>query len=433
MENLLDLLLSQPSTAQVDTVQQEGLRARNDELDRLRKELVASQKKIEDCEAMSIQQFSLFESQIASKTSKVDDLERQLAECQKNNAAIPEESDTHETQYTRELKAASEKLRAKVSAREEHIARLLSEKEAIVQENSLLQHQLSASEEENEALLAQIDSSDVLGAEHENSSLGAPPCEDNAFQNLRQTVDLKEAHIKTLKESLEAKIIIIENLQARAKQADITISALETTAVAVRKNRHIILEYDILSKVKHVRELDVEKILHLGAQEQWHSDIATILRSVPMPPQFIHVTILHMDADAGIRSVMAKVPIDKEFTIVALLDCLRKLDRNHGLYLTWPDTTKSSLMSRVLTHQPNDAAGFVEVCQQPDARVFFGHYEHFQRFFEKYKSAYLRDQVVSSNKRVGDLLEATEKRAAPSSTANAEVHTPNTPRHDHDV
>jgi capsule polysaccharide export protein KpsE/RkpR len=470
LDNLIDLQLSQPSPAQlIDSVQQERFRERNDEFDRLRIELAASHKKIFDCEAMSVQQLSLFEAEISRKTGRVEDLEQQLAECQRHNDATAKGPNIQDTQHVRGLEALREQLQTRISTQQGNIVRLLAEKEATMQENTLLQRQLSASAEENESLLAQIDSSDVFGADYGNSSLGAPPREDDpTCHDLCETIDRKEAYIKTLEEKLEVKHAVIGDLQARTKLADTTVSSLEATIVTdqatlkelrevtnqkdttiknlrtikdeitqrlrqIQENRHIELVYDVFDKIKHVRELDIEKIFQVGVQEQRHSDIATILGSMPVPPHFIHVTILDVDADAGVRSVMTKVPIDKEYTVKALLNCLRKPNRNYGLYLTWPDRTKSSVMSRVLTHQPNDATGFVEACQQQDARVFFGHYEHFSQFFEKYKAAYLRDQVISSNKRVGGSLEKTGKRAAPSLSAHADNLPPNTSSEDEEM
>lgn len=402
MQALQAALPNQSTRPTFQSVQQQGLRARNDEIERLRTELATSRRKISDYEAGALRQLTAFQNEMSSKTDRITYLERQLMTS--NNLSQPH-IHMETTLRTTSLGTENERLQHEVSSHQERIAQLVVEKEAMMEMNRSLQQSLDTTTDEKVALLAQLDSSDILGEDYGNSNLGAPSCEQDAHgQGSSEVEGQMIIHDQTLQDEIAAHIATIAELEVRLEANNITMQLLHD----IQAERHVSVTYNMADEADYLRELDVDRILQISTAAQWHTDIATIVRNAPTPTGFINVTMLAVES--GVRSVTVKIPADNISTTRALLTCLRRRDRNYGLYLTLPDESKGTITSKVLVHQPDEAEAFIRACQQKNARVFSGPYDGFARFFEEYKIVYLREQGRSSNKRAGGLLQSEKRR-----------------------
>jgi hypothetical protein len=440
MNLLLDSLLIEPHAQPAETVQQEARQARSNEIKRLEAELAASHRKVAECEAIANQQFCLLNEENKIKSSKISDLERELA------TRIGSESldDGQTAQLRKDMDAIRERLEEDMRLQKAQYDALKTENRVTLEERDSLRRKLRSCMDEKEALLAQFDSSDVFGDDYGNSNLGAAAQEDiTAQQELSEALGEKIATIETLNGTMRAKEAVIEGLRTDLESRDSIILGLKADVAAkdsilegmrgditrkdasieglqqvvaentqrfdmIDRRRHLVIDHDIFHQDKHVRDLDFKAIFHYSSyKDQWPADISTIIRLGSQLPGHVHITFLVIAH--GVRSVLVNISLDKLANVKAVLSYVRSSDRDYALYLTFLDRTKSSVMARVLTHSADDAEDFVEVCQQDDARVFFGSYVDFSRFFAYYEAAYLREKESSSNKRVGDLLERSDR------------------------
>jgi hypothetical protein len=463
MAALLDLLITEQTAHPMEPTPQDFIPLHKIELERLRRELAESLKKSACSEAQALKQFSLFQTELASKISRISELEQRLKALDKFEPPNVQFNNDDKTHRIKELETQNRLLKQDNSLQKEQMIRIENEKQAATKMNDSLQQKLNACEEERADLLIQIDDSDVLGEDYDNSNLGAPPNEEQErLLELRKAMDEKETLVETLRQELKAKDDIyfilqgemnttctalsslqrsleltnatigelraaiedkdatLKTLLAEAKTKDIDLKTLQTrTDNAVGRCfefgsiRHRTLLYDTFHKEDSVRELDLNKIFpQIDLEKQWQLDVATIMDDFIESPGCIHVTLLKVDE--GVRSAFVNVPIEGLYTVKRVLDRLRRKERDHqrdhGLFLTLPDITTSSLISLVLTHLPDDAKDFVQVCQQKDARVFFGLYDDFASFFDRYKKVYTQRRTSTSGKRTGGVLENPGKR-----------------------
>jgi hypothetical protein len=406
MQALQATLLNLPSQPLMHAVQQEGLRVRNNEIELLRMELAKSSQKISDYEAAALRQLSAFQNEILRKSERVANLEEQLLSCNEKLCSATLLTGPPSRSHTAELETENTRLRQEILSYQNAVAKLEDEKAVIAEKNCSLQQRLDTNTIEKEALLAQLDSSDMLG-DYNNSSIGAPPAEREScgryISGVEGQINIRN---KTLQDELDTNIAMIQGLEARLQANDIELERLHD----IEAERHVVVNYSRQDEPEYLRELDTDAIFRLNTAAQWNSDIATIFRNAPTGNEFIHVTILV--AGNGLRSVTTKILVDDVATTAALIECLQKRGRDYGFFLTLPDETKRSITSRILVYQPDQAPDFIRACQQKDVRVFFGPYDTFSGFFQEYKLSYLRKQgkSKSSNKRAGGLLETQKLR-----------------------
>jgi hypothetical protein len=467
MQDLLKLLITQQAVPPKEQVQRDVQQLRENELARLRAELAATLKKVETCEALATQQYILFQTEITNKTDRIVELEQQL------NTRNGDETELHDLrtkhihtmQHIKNLEDQTSQLKLDNLAQAEHILQLKDLHLAETQKNEYLEQQFKNCDEEREYLQEQIDSADILGHNYDNSSLGAPPCQDwqtdthelrtaleekdCALEILQATVKTNDVALEKLKADIRTRDADLEILQATVKTNDVAleklkadiqtrdadleilrngIEAKEADLVTLRSDaeknstagfeeaisfqqtrRHKTLSYSMFS------DLDIKKLYEDDDKRQWRLDMITITNDViEVPKDLIQVTVL--DADNGVRSVKVNVRKANLIDVERLLTCLRKYDMDYGLHLIMPGDTGEAIVSRVLTHADTDAKSFAEVMyENRDARVFFAQSDVFSHFLESYKDAVAQDKAklgIKIRKRRGNLLQGIGKRSA---------------------
>jgi hypothetical protein len=424
-EDTADLLTTQvlTSTTSILPIQQDALNLRQSELQKLETQLAVSARRLADCEALVFQQRIEFEEENSSKRAKIEELQGRLSimtgKCL--NAAGEAESARMNALEVDNVKSKAELLecRSRISELEAQLALQQSE-------HVNVQDRLRICQQENNTLLTQIDNSDVLGENYGNADLGAPS-EDfqmaidqqrTLLKSLQDTLEHKEVNLAVAKAGLEAKDVALAALEARLVDRDASLQAkdkgyntLKSRADLYGELRHKVHHFRPDLDVREFRELDLEAIFardeELAADVTWDLDNCFIYQGI-IEANAVNITVLSFDTEAGVRSVLVKVPVHEKHNITELLACLRSKGAEYAAFLAVPSESSGAITSRRIMCL-NDVESFVQTCQTPNSRAFFSPYEHWEDFFTRY-ARFFQSQGETHRKRARGEMRAFGKR-----------------------